>query len=430
MAGITNIGGGDDQFNRYKMPELIGKVEGRGNGIKTRIVNLQQIGRSLHRRPAYICKFFGCELGAQTNIDDANGIYIVNGSHTAKNLKDILGKFIEMFVLCQSCKLPETDLKVRKNGLIVQKCNACGSTGMCDATHKLCTFIKNNPPSGGSKKGGKLTKEEKKKRKAKKGSKQDKDDGSAEEDTAMNNGAALGNGLGGSNEDVSTVNDGMDAGAGMFMMPSDDIGDLDGMMGGVGAFGLAGNGEEKEVEWSVDTSKEAQEARKKEIGEAAKILDRMNIEDENGADESKLKEKKLRDYIDEGKKASKVLSKAEKLFGSDRVVPGVMNAVVLGESVTTIPKVVESKAVPCFKDVEVDGLGEMLTKWVDEIARKDEKIAKVSPHILKAFYDEDVVSEDDIVSWYNRDGSKVARKSSKELVEWLQESEEEESDED
>ena len=38
MAGIVNIGEANagDAFYRYKMPKLIAKVEGRGNGIKVR----------------------------------------------------------------------------------------------------------------------------------------------------------------------------------------------------------------------------------------------------------------------------------------------------------------------------------------------------------------------------------------------------------
>ncbi len=54
-----------DRTNRYKMPRVIGKVEGRGNGIKTVIFNVMDLSLALKRDPGEVCKFFGTELGAQ-----------------------------------------------------------------------------------------------------------------------------------------------------------------------------------------------------------------------------------------------------------------------------------------------------------------------------------------------------------------------------
>ena len=56
------------------------------------------------------CKYFGCELGAQVQFDLKNDRYIVNGSHEAVKLQDLLDGFIKKFVLCQGCDNPETKL--------------------------------------------------------------------------------------------------------------------------------------------------------------------------------------------------------------------------------------------------------------------------------------------------------------------------------
>ena len=40
-------------------------------------------------------KYFGCELGAQTQFDFKNDRYIVNGSHDASKLQDMLDGFIK-----------------------------------------------------------------------------------------------------------------------------------------------------------------------------------------------------------------------------------------------------------------------------------------------------------------------------------------------
>jgi len=39
----------NDMFYRYKMPKLLAKVEGTGNGIKTVVVNATAIAKSLNR---------------------------------------------------------------------------------------------------------------------------------------------------------------------------------------------------------------------------------------------------------------------------------------------------------------------------------------------------------------------------------------------
>lgn len=55
-------------------------------------------------------KFFGCELGAQTQFDLKNDRFIVNGSHESNKLQDLLDGFIKKFVLCPECSNPETNL--------------------------------------------------------------------------------------------------------------------------------------------------------------------------------------------------------------------------------------------------------------------------------------------------------------------------------
>uniref|UniRef100_A0A1I7XFG9 Eukaryotic translation initiation factor 5 n=1 Tax=Heterorhabditis bacteriophora TaxID=37862 RepID=A0A1I7XFG9_HETBA len=145
-----------DPFYRYKMPKLLAKVEGKGNGIKTVVANMSDIAKALERPP--MCKFlafnikdlnptkyFGCELGAQTKFDDKNHRYIVNGEHDAEKLQDILDGFIKKFVLCPACDNPETALSVRKSQ-IHSKCKACGHTFIIDNKLKLSTFILKHPP--------------------------------------------------------------------------------------------------------------------------------------------------------------------------------------------------------------------------------------------------------------------------------------------
>ena len=134
MAQIINIAGAqaiDDPEYRYKMPRIVGKVEGRGNGIKTAIPNMVDVASSLHRPPGEVTKFFGCELGAQTTYNDDTERSIVNGAHETRVLQDKLSVYIEKFVLCPACKLPETSYKI-KHEIIYHNCLACGAREPCD----------------------------------------------------------------------------------------------------------------------------------------------------------------------------------------------------------------------------------------------------------------------------------------------------------
>ncbi|KAL7676718.1 hypothetical protein ACOME3_002965 [Neoechinorhynchus agilis] len=160
----------DDPFYRYKMPKLLAKIEGCGNGIKTVIVNMSSIAKALNRAPEYSTKFFGCELGAQVQMNSREDRWIINGAHDNAKLQSLLGVFIKKFVLCENCENPETVLAVSKND-ISQKCKACGHVTKPPIGHRLCNYIMSHTPKmlsetksggggsgGGSKKrGGKKT---------------------------------------------------------------------------------------------------------------------------------------------------------------------------------------------------------------------------------------------------------------------------------
>jgi translation initiation factor 5 len=90
-------------------------------------------------------KFFGFELGALTHT--ANDRYIVNGKHSAEDLAKLLDQFIEKFVLCKHDRNPETVMQINSRGEIELHCKACGNVTPVDMTHKLATYILNNPPS-------------------------------------------------------------------------------------------------------------------------------------------------------------------------------------------------------------------------------------------------------------------------------------------
>jgi eIF4-gamma/eIF5/eIF2-epsilon/Domain found in IF2B/IF5 len=59
-----------------------------------------------------------------------------------QDLQRLMNFFIDKFVLCPRCSLPETALAVSlKKGAIFHKCSACGAKDPLDMSHKLCAYI-------------------------------------------------------------------------------------------------------------------------------------------------------------------------------------------------------------------------------------------------------------------------------------------------
>lgn len=258
MATINIRSDVKDPFYRYKMEKLQSKIEGKGNGIKTVIVNLSSVANSLARPGAYVIKYFGFELGAQTNSNPADDRWIINGAHEASKLQDYLDGFINKFVLCKKCKNPETEVVI-KDGHIVLDCKACGQRSDVDLRLKLSGFILKNQPKTG-----------KKNKADKKAARKAKQNGNANGDENGHNSGSEGNSENGSNE-----NGDVDVEAGSDDELTRRIND--------GALELDEAVEVKDDEWTVDMSPEAVRARQQQLPDDLKQkLVLGDDEDEDG----------------------------------------------------------------------------------------------------------------------------------------------------
>jgi len=152
-----NIGGNNlDPNYRYHMARMKSTEEGKGNGVKTVILNMKEVAKDLKIPPEYPTKWFGYELGTISKYDTKTGFALVNGRHTADRLAKLLDIFIDIYVLCPSpnCKLPETDMYVKKD-IIKRDCRACGYHGNVDMSHRLTKTILSSPPLDSKPKKGK-----------------------------------------------------------------------------------------------------------------------------------------------------------------------------------------------------------------------------------------------------------------------------------
>jgi translation initiation factor 5 len=130
---MQNINKNNDVYYRYKMPiPCIKNVKNT-----TIIENLKDIANSLKCPAEYIIIFLKTELGTNTVISSDKAI--INGHHSKDIINLNLEKFINMFILCPKCSLPECDFNGKK-----LNCRACGCISSLK-NHKLTSFIlKNN----------------------------------------------------------------------------------------------------------------------------------------------------------------------------------------------------------------------------------------------------------------------------------------------
>ena len=260
MATINIRSDVKDPFYRYKMEKLQSKIEGKGNGIKTVIVNLSSVAQSLARPGDYVIKYFGFELGAQTNTNPADDRWIINGAHEASKLQDYLDGFINKFVLCKKCKNPETEVVI-KDGHILLDCKACGQRSEVDLRLKLSSFILKKQ----DKKGKKTKSDKKAARKAKQNG--NADAGENGNDNGSENNSE--NGSGG-NDDVA-----IEAGSDdeLTRRIKNGVDEID-----------AEKIEVKDDEWTVDMSAEAVKARQQQLPDdlKQKLVLGGDDEDEDG----------------------------------------------------------------------------------------------------------------------------------------------------
>lgn len=379
-----------DIHYRYKMPKLTTKVEGSGNGIKTVITNITAVARALNRPPSYPTKYFGIELGAQVTM---NNDFIINGSHDADKLLDLLYGFIKKFVLCPKCNNPETELKVIKPE-ITQRCIACGKTGTIPKVHRLTTFIINNPPNadasetanGASKKG--------KKSKSKK------------------NGTSS-------------------------HSPNDSTDDKKTSDANLMSAGDTGVGDDDDGFDDEDLTIEATAERLKALSEG---FDNMQLGNEKMAADlfyKMLKDKKEAGQLNDMNVQKEIVSEASRL-GIKAKAALIISEVLFDEHIIQQIKQYRLLLLRFLKEFE-KGKKYMLggfEKLVGDVY-KDQLLGKTSL-ILKEFYDNDILDEDTIFEWASKASKKYVSKDMSKLIhekagpflKWLKEAEVEEDSND
>ncbi|KAL1214294.1 putative eukaryotic translation initiation factor 5-2 [Cardamine amara subsp. amara] len=433
---LQNIGASNrnDAFYRYKMPKMVTKTEGKGNGIKTNIINNVEIAKALARPASYTTKYFGCELGAQSKFDEKTGTSLVNGAHNTSKLAGLLENFIKKYVQCYGCGNPETEIIITKAQMVNLKCAACGFISEVDMRDKLTNFILKNPPE--PKKGSKDKKAMRRaeKERLKEGEAADEEQKKLKKETKKKASSKTSKNHS-SDEDISPkhVEDAQEE--------DDDEDDDDG------------------VQWQTDTSREAAEKRMKEQLSAVTaemvMLSAMEAEEKkppkskaNGdvKTETPQVEKKslvqeIKEYLKKGSPISELKTFISSLSDPPQeVMDALFNALFDGVGKGFAKEVTKKKSyLAAAATTQEDGSQMHLLNSIGSFCGKsgNEEALKEVALVLKALYDQDIIEEEFVLEWYQKgltgvDKSSPVWKNVKPFVEWLQsaESESESEEED
>ncbi|XP_021284516.1 probable eukaryotic translation initiation factor 5-1 [Herrania umbratica] len=440
---LQNIGAAnsDDAFYRYKMPKMMTKIEGRGNGIKTNVVNMVEIAKALARPASYTTKYFGCELGAQSKFDEKTGTSLVNGAHDTAKLAGLLENFIKKYVQCYGCGNPETEIIITKMQMITLKCAACGFVSDVDMRDKLTTFILKNPPeakkSSKDKKAMRRAEKERLKEgeaadeELKKIKKESKKKGtSTTSKDAASKGAATKKKSKNSDEDHSPAHSQADENE---QVASDDDND--------------------DVQWQTDTSLEAarqriqqqlsavtadmvmlstNEEKKKTV---RKSPEREGKVHENGVSAHEKLVHEIMEYLKKGSPATQLKSFLGSLSGTSQEVMDALFVALFHDVKKGFAKEVTKKKSYLAAAIQEEGWQMVLLHSIESFCGKaSPEAAKEVALVLKVLYDNDILEEELIMEWYQK-GVAGSNKSSqiwknvKPFIEWLQNAESESEEE-
>ncbi|AYV75986.1 MAG: translation initiation factor 2 subunit beta [Terrestrivirus sp.] len=132
VRGLTeNI----DPTYRYRMPPIqITKQK-----TKSVITNIKEVCKALDRDPLILVDYFKKKFSTPMNVDlDENRVELK--SIEQNELQNAIFEFIEYFILCPTCRNPETDLSNKKTTLYI-KCRACSHYGPLQMHNKLVNKV-------------------------------------------------------------------------------------------------------------------------------------------------------------------------------------------------------------------------------------------------------------------------------------------------
>ncbi len=117
---------------RSQIPEVVSKherlelprLQHSTIGMRTIIYNFKEIANALNRDPQHLLKFLTGEMATAATMQESRVIF--QGKFSQETLGRLIHRYVESFVICPVCKLPDTKI-VKEKRLSFLVCEACGA---------------------------------------------------------------------------------------------------------------------------------------------------------------------------------------------------------------------------------------------------------------------------------------------------------------
>lgn len=140
LINIQNI---EDAHARYKMPKLQTRIKDKGKFAETFVSNLSDVAKALKVNLPAPLKFIESNLGSQFMLADKkdHSSYYIKGRFSYEQLYEPLRLFIDQYVLCSKCGLPELEYKKDEKDRCSRSCKSCGHSVKIDPKDRIYKLL-------------------------------------------------------------------------------------------------------------------------------------------------------------------------------------------------------------------------------------------------------------------------------------------------
>ncbi len=111
----------EESSTRFSLPDPDIRQEGSAMIYE----NFRTTVEALDREGTHVMRHLQTELGTSATIDE-RGRLRLTGAFRAERVRDAMEEYVEGYVLCPECGLPDTRIETER-GVEILRCTACGA---------------------------------------------------------------------------------------------------------------------------------------------------------------------------------------------------------------------------------------------------------------------------------------------------------------